>query len=135
MKFPWSQCTTCLVPSGSRSLAICWGRGIIELIIKKSGDERSDGKGRKSEALFSLFPSHRSPLALCPHSQHPPLAFLAFLQLSRFWQVLAQCSTQSLGKGCGGGICTTRLSCCFRLSPSVCDLTVKVDWKTVGNFC
>lgn len=60
------------------------GGGIFELIIKKCGDERSDGKERKSEALFSLFPSHRSPLALCPHSYHPPLAFLAFLQLLAF---------------------------------------------------
>ena len=108
--------------------------GTFELIIKKSGHERSDGKGRKSEALFSPFPSHHSPLALYAHSHHPPLALLAFLQRSRFWHVLAQCSTLSLGKGCGGGRCTTRLSRCFRLSPSVCGSAVKVDWKTVGNF-
>ena len=54
---------------------------IFELIIKKSGLERGDGKGRKSEALFSPFPSHHSPLALYAHSHHPPLALLALLQL------------------------------------------------------
>ena len=117
-----------------QSLAITFW-GIFELIIKKSGHERSDGKRRKSDALFSPFPSHSSLLALCPHSHHPPLTFLAFLQLSRFWHVLALCSPLSLRKGCGGGSCTTRLSCCFRLSPSLCGLDVKVDWKTVGNFC
>ena len=45
--------------------------GIFELIIKESGDEGSDVKGRKSEA------SRHSPLALYAPSHHPSLALLA----------------------------------------------------------
>ena len=50
----------------------------------------SDGKGRKSEALFSLFPSHHSPLPAVrsfPSSPSRASRFtpaLAFLACSRF---------------------------------------------------
>ena len=72
--------------------------GVFKLIIKESGDEGSDGKGRKSEAKLSPlspFPSHHSPLALYARSHHPSLALLA---CSR-----ARQSSLSLGKACGGG--------------------------------
>ena len=72
--------------------------GITESIIKESGDERNDGKGRKSR-LYPL-PSHHSPLAVYAHFHHPPLAPLACLQLSRI-----ACSPLSLGKACGVGNC------------------------------
>ena len=64
----------CLDLSRLQSLAIILG--IFELIIQESGDEESDGKGRKKK---------QSPLgqALYAHSHHPPLALLACLQLSR----------------------------------------------------
>ena len=57
-----------------QSLAITFW-GIFELIIKVSGDH--------------------SPLALYARSRHPPLALLAFLQLSR---IVSCCSPLSLGK-------------------------------------
>ena len=50
--------------------------GIFELIIQESGDEESDGKGRKKKQ----FPLGQ---ALYAHFHHPPLALLACLQLSR----------------------------------------------------
>ena len=43
---PPSHIEACLVPSRSRSIIL----GIFEVIIKKSGGERSDGKGREGEA-------------------------------------------------------------------------------------
>ena len=48
-------------------------------IIEESGDEGSDGKGRKSEGPFPpLSPlSHHSPLVLYARSHHPSLALLA----------------------------------------------------------
>ena len=56
-----------------QSLAITFWK-IFELIIKESGDKGS-------------FPSHHFPLALYASFHHPPLAFLARLQLSRvpYW--------------------------------------------------
>ena len=60
------------------------------LIIEESGDEMSDGNGKKSEALFSLFPSHHSPLPAVrsfPSSPSRASRFtpaLAFLACSRF---------------------------------------------------
>ena len=72
-----------------QSLAIVFW-GLFELIIEESGDETSDGKGRKSEALFSLFSSHHSPLSAVrsfPSSPSRASRFspaLAFIACSRF---------------------------------------------------
>ena len=71
---------------------------IFELIIKESGDYRSDGKGRTNEPpSLSSFPSHHSPLAVNARSHHASLALLACLQLSRVLQSLL-----SHGKAFGG---------------------------------
>ena len=81
--------------SRPQSLAISlWG--IFELIIKESGNYKSDGKRRTSEPpSLSSFPSHHSPLAVNAGSHH--LALLACLQLSRVLQSLL-----SHGKAFGG---------------------------------
>ena len=89
----------CLVPSRSRSL------GIFELIIKESGDEGSGGKGRKSEAPLSPFPSHHSPLALYARSHHPSLALLTCSRVPQ--------SPLSPGKACGGGRSQSHVACRF----------------------
>ena len=69
---------------------------IFELIIKESGDYKSDGMRRTSEPpSLSSFPSHHSPLAVNARSHH--LALFACLQLSRVLQSLL-----SHGKAFGG---------------------------------
>ena len=83
--------------------------GIFVLIIKESGDERSEGKGRTSEPPpLSRFPSHHSPLAVNARSHHTPLALLACLQFSRVLQSLL-----SHGKACGGVRDRPVQRCCY----------------------
>ena len=86
---PREQRKSRLVTASSPVARDHWG--IFELIIKESGDEGSNEKGRKS----SHFPSDHSPLALYARSHHPSLALLACSRVPQ--------SPLSPGKACEGG--------------------------------
>ena len=76
----------CLVPSRSRSIIL----RIFELIIKESGSERSDGKGREGPVLLSSLP-------ITPFAP-------AFPRIMGDWGRGSFIPPSAeLGKACGGG--------------------------------
>ena len=68
-----------VVPASSPVARDHWRK--FELIIRESGDEGSDGKGRKSEATFPslsfFFPLLAASIALYACSHHPSPALVS----------------------------------------------------------